>query len=185
MGGVRGWGGGGQHSVSPATSWHPACCMLHCRLPSAVSGAVGGSRPSGRGVRLRECRLGPLHRIHGSGRRQDRDRRQGLPAAVSAALSPPSCLVLCASAIVVTGYCVPHCTIHCHPYTATLLMLFCRAMVPAGHDHNNDYCGNWKGIELCYGGGAGFHAYVSLCTAHRTVRNALRRVLRSRPRARP
>jgi len=28
-----------------------------------------------------------------------------------------------------------------------------------GHDHNNDYCGNWKGIELCYGGGAGFHAY--------------------------
>ena len=31
-----------------------------------------------------------------------------------------------------------------------------------GHDHNNDYCGSWYGVELCYGGGAGFHAYGKL-----------------------
>ncbi|PHT42888.1 putative inactive purple acid phosphatase 28 [Capsicum baccatum] len=28
-----------------------------------------------------------------------------------------------------------------------------------GHDHNNDYCGNIKGIWFCYGGGFGYHGY--------------------------
>ncbi len=28
-----------------------------------------------------------------------------------------------------------------------------------GHDHVNDYCGNFFGIHLCYGGGTGYHAY--------------------------
>lgn len=28
-----------------------------------------------------------------------------------------------------------------------------------GHDHLNDYCGKCLGIQLCYGGGAGYHAY--------------------------
>jgi hypothetical protein len=32
-------------------------------------------------------------------------------------------------------------------------------VMTVGHDHVNDYCGRWHGIELCYGGGAGFHAY--------------------------
>lgn len=31
-------------------------------------------------------------------------------------------------------------------------------MVNVGHDHVNDYCANWKGIDLCYGGGCGFGA---------------------------
>lgn len=31
--------------------------------------------------------------------------------------------------------------------------LFC------GHDHVNDYCGLWRGVQLCYAGGAGYHAY--------------------------
>lgn len=29
-------------------------------------------------------------------------------------------------------------------------------MTNVGHDHVNDYCANWKGIDLCYGGGCGF-----------------------------
>ena len=29
----------------------------------------------------------------------------------------------------------------------------------AGHDHVNDYCGSLLGINLCYGGGTGYHAY--------------------------
>uniref|UniRef100_A0A0D6QRI1 Calcineurin-like phosphoesterase domain-containing protein n=1 Tax=Araucaria cunninghamii TaxID=56994 RepID=A0A0D6QRI1_ARACU len=28
-----------------------------------------------------------------------------------------------------------------------------------GHDHLNDFCGKVKGIELCYAGGFGYHAY--------------------------
>lgn len=28
-----------------------------------------------------------------------------------------------------------------------------------GHDHVNDYCGLFRGVQLCYGGGAGYHAY--------------------------
>lgn len=28
-----------------------------------------------------------------------------------------------------------------------------------GHDHVNDFCGSWRGMKLCYGGGTGFHAY--------------------------
>ena len=28
-----------------------------------------------------------------------------------------------------------------------------------GHDHTNDYCGNLMGINLCYGGVTGYHAY--------------------------
>jgi hypothetical protein len=28
-----------------------------------------------------------------------------------------------------------------------------------GHDHVNDFCGNVLGINLCYGGGVGYHAY--------------------------
>lgn len=28
-----------------------------------------------------------------------------------------------------------------------------------GHDHVNDFCGNLKGLNLCYGGGFGYHAY--------------------------
>ncbi|CAA7022900.1 unnamed protein product [Microthlaspi erraticum] len=28
-----------------------------------------------------------------------------------------------------------------------------------GHDHNNDFCGELKGVNLCYGGVAGYHAY--------------------------
>ncbi len=28
-----------------------------------------------------------------------------------------------------------------------------------GHDHVNDYCGNFFGIHLCFGGGTGYHAY--------------------------
>jgi len=31
-------------------------------------------------------------------------------------------------------------------------------MVNVGHDHVNDYCVNWKGVDLCYGGGCGFGA---------------------------
>lgn len=28
-----------------------------------------------------------------------------------------------------------------------------------GHDHINDWCGVWQGIDLCYGGGAGYTTY--------------------------
>lgn len=28
-----------------------------------------------------------------------------------------------------------------------------------GHDHLNDFCGRLRGIELCYAGGFGYHAY--------------------------
>lgn len=28
-----------------------------------------------------------------------------------------------------------------------------------GHDHVNDYCGSLLGIQLCYGGGIGYHTY--------------------------
>nr|VDC95540.1 unnamed protein product [Brassica oleracea] len=28
-----------------------------------------------------------------------------------------------------------------------------------GHDHVNDFCGEIKGVNLCYGGGFGYHAY--------------------------
>ncbi|GLJ36381.1 hypothetical protein SUGI_0730300 [Cryptomeria japonica] len=28
-----------------------------------------------------------------------------------------------------------------------------------GHDHLNDFCGKVQGIELCYAGGFGYHAY--------------------------
>jgi hypothetical protein len=28
-----------------------------------------------------------------------------------------------------------------------------------GHDHLNDFCGNLTGIQLCYAGGFGYHAY--------------------------
>ncbi|EEF47113.1 Phosphatase DCR2, putative [Ricinus communis] len=28
-----------------------------------------------------------------------------------------------------------------------------------GHDHLNDFCGQLNGIQLCYGGGFGYHAY--------------------------
>ncbi|KAJ0231316.1 hypothetical protein HA466_0299800 [Hirschfeldia incana] len=28
-----------------------------------------------------------------------------------------------------------------------------------GHDHVNDFCGELKGVNLCYGGGSGYHAY--------------------------
>jgi 3',5'-cyclic AMP phosphodiesterase CpdA len=28
-----------------------------------------------------------------------------------------------------------------------------------GHDHVNDYCGLWRGVQLCYGGGGGYHGY--------------------------
>ncbi|KAL8142466.1 hypothetical protein V2J09_015498 [Rumex salicifolius] len=28
-----------------------------------------------------------------------------------------------------------------------------------GHDHKNDFCGNLRGIQFCYGGGAGYHGY--------------------------
>ncbi|KAK4268979.1 hypothetical protein QN277_022195 [Acacia crassicarpa] len=28
-----------------------------------------------------------------------------------------------------------------------------------GHDHKNDFCGKLTGIQLCYGGGFGYHAY--------------------------
>ncbi|CAN8264557.1 unnamed protein product [Cochlearia groenlandica] len=28
-----------------------------------------------------------------------------------------------------------------------------------GHDHLNDFCGKYKGLNLCYGGGFGYHAY--------------------------
>lgn len=28
-----------------------------------------------------------------------------------------------------------------------------------GHDHKNDFCANYYGINLCYNGGSGFHAY--------------------------
>jgi len=28
-----------------------------------------------------------------------------------------------------------------------------------GHDHKNDFCGKLRGIELCYAGGFGYHAY--------------------------
>ncbi|XP_010444194.1 PREDICTED: probable inactive purple acid phosphatase 29 [Camelina sativa] len=28
-----------------------------------------------------------------------------------------------------------------------------------GHDHTNDFCGELKGLNLCYGGGFGYHAY--------------------------
>lgn len=29
-------------------------------------------------------------------------------------------------------------------------------MTNVGHDHINDYCADWKGIQLCYAGGCGF-----------------------------
>ncbi|GMH66295.1 hypothetical protein TrST_g8836 [Triparma strigata] len=28
-----------------------------------------------------------------------------------------------------------------------------------GHDHCNDYCGNYLGVDLCYGGGTGYDGY--------------------------
>lgn len=28
-----------------------------------------------------------------------------------------------------------------------------------GHDHLNDFCGQMTGIQLCYAGGFGYHAY--------------------------
>jgi hypothetical protein len=33
-----------------------------------------------------------------------------------------------------------------------------------GHDHANDFCVRWQGVQLCYGGSAGFTAY-GQCTA--------------------
>jgi len=50
-----------------------------------------------------------------------------------------------------------------------------------GHDHVNDYCGSLLGIQLCYGGGIGYHTYgyvnvilllshmLSLCTTFLNV----------------
>lgn len=34
-----------------------------------------------------------------------------------------------------------------------------------GHDHVNDYCGDLLGIQLCYGGGIGYHTYGCVFTA--------------------
>ncbi|XP_044491267.1 probable inactive purple acid phosphatase 29 isoform X5 [Mangifera indica] len=31
-----------------------------------------------------------------------------------------------------------------------------------GHDHVNDFCGQLTGIQLCYGGGFGYHAYAKV-----------------------
>jgi len=31
--------------------------------------------------------------------------------------------------------------------------------ITVGHDHCNDYCGNYHGIELCYGGHTGYNGY--------------------------
>ncbi|KAG8470726.1 hypothetical protein KFE25_009147 [Diacronema lutheri] len=28
-----------------------------------------------------------------------------------------------------------------------------------GHDHVSDFCGLWRGVQLCYAGGVGYHAY--------------------------
>ncbi|KAG0030767.1 purple acid phosphatase [Podila clonocystis] len=38
----------------------------------------------------------------------------------------------------------------------------------AGHDHNNDYCLDHRGIHLCYGGGIGYGTYGSTGTARRS-----------------
>ncbi|KAK3247839.1 hypothetical protein CYMTET_42036 [Cymbomonas tetramitiformis] len=35
-------------------------------------------------------------------------------------------------------------------------------MINIGHDHDNDYCALYKGMQLCYGGGTGYHAYGSV-----------------------
>lgn len=32
-------------------------------------------------------------------------------------------------------------------------------VVAVGHDHVNDYCGVWQGMNLCYGGGVGWTTY--------------------------
>jgi hypothetical protein len=40
-----------------------------------------------------------------------------------------------------------------------------------GHDHVNDYCGSLLGINLCYGGGIGYHAYGCVFIAHPTLFN--------------
>ncbi|KAF8033047.1 hypothetical protein BT93_D1819 [Corymbia citriodora subsp. variegata] len=37
-----------------------------------------------------------------------------------------------------------------------------------GHDHLNDFCGEYTGIQLCYAGGFGYHAYGKAGWARRT-----------------
>ncbi|KAF8033045.1 hypothetical protein BT93_D1818 [Corymbia citriodora subsp. variegata] len=37
-----------------------------------------------------------------------------------------------------------------------------------GHDHLNDFCGKYTGIQLCYAGGFGYHAYGKAGWARRT-----------------
>jgi len=32
-------------------------------------------------------------------------------------------------------------------------------IMTVGHDHVNDFCGVWQGIDLCYGGGIGYTTY--------------------------
>lgn len=52
-----------------------------------------------------------------------------------------------------------------------------------GHDHVNDYCGSLLGINLCYGGGIGYHTYGYVFVAHTTpfnIDNLLRRHMLSR-----
>ena len=44
-------------------------------------------------------------------------------------------------------------------FFATMLEAGDVKAVFVGHDHVNDFCGNMFGINLCYGGGVGYHAY--------------------------
>ena len=40
--------------------------------------------------------------------------------------------------------------------------------VLVGHDHVNDFCGEMAGVQLCYGGGFGYHAYGKIGWARRS-----------------
>jgi len=39
-----------------------------------------------------------------------------------------------------------------------------------GHDHDNDYCGTWHGIRLCYGRVTGYNTYGNLNRGARVIR---------------
>lgn len=43
-----------------------------------------------------------------------------------------------------------------------------RLNLSTGHDHLNDFCGKLTGIQLCYAGGFGYHAYGKAGWSRRT-----------------
>ncbi|GLJ36379.1 hypothetical protein SUGI_0730260 [Cryptomeria japonica] len=62
--------------------------------------------------------------------------------------------------------------IKCPSYNSVVLKTMVKAgdikAVFTGHDHRNDFCGKVKGIELCYSGEFGYHAYGTAGWARRS-----------------